>query len=763
MSLPPNSPRTRSSSSSSYASSITSTSTSTGVSSAPGSRSENVHVAVRVRPPSASELSKPGSDIWETDTVLGKLSLNAEYAAKQKKQTPEYTYDAVLIGSDNRLLYERCVREVVRSTMEGYNGTVFAYGQTASGKTYDLLGGALDNDRFVGSVDSQPGVIPQAVEDVFHYIKETAGNREFLLRVSYMEIYNETIRDLLSPEVTDLRIHEDKRRGVYVSPLREEIVTSPKQVMKVIQRGEANRHISATDYNEHSSRSHTIFQMVIESRDPRSAAGRMTPVSRRFASGKSSLGGGVKISLLNLIDLAGSEKASSSVDRRKESAYINKSLLTLGNVISKLTEDKRVISGHIPYRDSKLTRILQSALSGNSRVAVTCTISPSGINLEESNNTLKFAAKVKKVVTRAETTQVMDDKALLQKYKMEIMELKAKLMHTNEAFIKDKEAELSQLKEEKRKYEEDLMEAQLARTSLKERIDHLTKLILTSNSISPKVLLDRTKRHYRPTSVNFGLSNMAVNEVDKLEQELGQKNNTIKTLIASISCKDDYITEVETLIKSLGTMEIVEKFQALPKPDDQGVRSAAKEGQEEEGQEVLRLQKLVQEFEKVTDQQETKITSLEEQLKSLKENAELEFTTTEEYQEMSRELEEQRQVITELEEEVKDNKNLIAELRNVIRKMELSLFEKAEVSSASGKGNGLHVGSSEEVAKGRTTSESARIKELEQQLEKERKLRLDEQNASTERIAELEAELTISQAELSVAQLISGFSGKSSS
>ncbi|KAK9760586.1 Kinesin-like protein kip2, partial [Basidiobolus ranarum] len=139
-------------------------------------------------------------------------------------------------------------------------------------------------------VDSQPGVIPQAVTDVFNFIHETAGSREFLLRVSYMEIYNETIRDLLSPEVTDLRIHEDKRRGVYVSPLREEIVTSPKQVMRVIHRGEANRHISATDYNTHSSRSHTIFQMVIESRDPRS--GRMTPMTRRLPTGKSSLGGG---------------------------------------------------------------------------------------------------------------------------------------------------------------------------------------------------------------------------------------------------------------------------------------------------------------------------------------------------------------------------------------------------------------------------------------------------------------------------------------
>ncbi|RIA92525.1 kinesin motor domain-containing protein [Glomus cerebriforme] len=309
-------------------------------------------------------------------------------------------------------------------------GTVFAYGQTSSGKTFVRT-------------DSRPGVIPQAVDCVFDYIKE-CQEKEFLLRVSYMEIYNETVRDLLSPETEDLRIHEDKRRGVYVSPLKEVVVSTPKQVLKEIMKGEANRHMSSTDWNERSSRSHTVFQMVIES----TAKGSSTSTSNRYyTTGPKMSGASVSLSVLNLIDLAGSEKATTSIDRRKEGAYINKSLLTLGTVISKLTENAffSCDSGHIPFRDSKLTRILQNSLSGNARVSVICTISPSVINLEESQNTLKFAARVKKVVTKAHTNAVMDDKALLQKYRMEIEELKSKLESTNVSNDKEKEAELSQM------------------------------------------------------------------------------------------------------------------------------------------------------------------------------------------------------------------------------------------------------------------------------------------------------------------------------
>jgi hypothetical protein len=172
------------------------------------------------------------------------------------------------------------------------------------------------------------------------------------------------------------------------------------------------------------------------------------------------LRGSVNISQLNLIDLAGSEKAASDVDRRKEGAFINKSLLTLGNVISKLTEDKNSL--HIPYRDSKLTRILQSSLSGNARISVIATVSPAFANADETSNTLKFAERVKKVQVRAHQNQVLDDKALLQKYKIEISALRTQLVETNEMLEKERALQDSDLERNIRlQYEEQLHESQL--------------------------------------------------------------------------------------------------------------------------------------------------------------------------------------------------------------------------------------------------------------------------------------------------------------
>ena len=183
--------------------------------------------------------------------------------------------------------------------------------------------------------------------------------REFLLRVSYLEIYNEIINDLLDSNNHNLRIREDKTTGIFVEGLKEELVVSAEQVMAILSMGEASRKYGATSFNETSSRSHTIFRMVIESRD-------RTDTSK---------GAAVWRSVLSLIDLAGSEKvgrSTSTGQRAKEGLSINKSLLTLGNVINKLS-DPRSAKGHIPYRDSKLTRILQPSLSGNARVCLICT------------------------------------------------------------------------------------------------------------------------------------------------------------------------------------------------------------------------------------------------------------------------------------------------------------------------------------------------------------------------------------------------------
>ncbi|KAG1096806.1 hypothetical protein G6F42_018299 [Rhizopus arrhizus] len=295
--------------------------------------------------------------------------------------------------------------------MMGYNGTVFAYGQTASGKTYfELIIFSLKLDN---GTEKEPGVIPRAVQDVFSYIEEDTNGREYLLRVSYMEIYNEKIKDLLCIENTSPEIIEDKK-GIYVRNLKEVIVKTSEEVMNCIREGEGNRHISATDYNERSSRSHTIFQLVIESR----SKGIPNSANR-----------GVRLSQLNLIDLAGSEKVATDVERRKEGAYINKSLLTLGNVISKLTSDEP--ASHIPFRNSKLTRILQAALSGNARISVICTINPTFASKDESLNTLRFAQRAKLVKTAAKMTRIMDNSEL-QNCLLQIAKLQTEMQEKND-------------------------------------------------------------------------------------------------------------------------------------------------------------------------------------------------------------------------------------------------------------------------------------------------------------------------------------------
>jgi centromeric protein E len=389
--------------------------------------------------------------------------------------------------------------------MEGYHGTVFAYGMTGTGKTFSMQGTA-----------SSPGVIPLAITDIFSYIRETPS-REFLLRVSYLEIYNEKIHDLLSMSTNagvggpvaqeEIKLREDSKRGVYASPLKEEIVQSPTQLLRVIARGDQARRTASTQFNSRSSRSHAVVQIVVESRERVPGGPASSAENKRSAL----LPGGVRVSTLSLIDLAGSEKAAESKERRQEGSHINKSLLTLGTVVSKLSEHKDGKSDkdgkHLPYRDSKLTRLLQGALSGNSLVSILCTIqigstgSAAAVNTHtnETLNTLKFASRAKNnLVSHAKRAEEAlgaggegGARVLLERYRMEISELRAQLeaqakKDKNEDSAekaRDAEEELAREKEAEARHEEQMLEMQLARTALKERIDHLNRLILSSKSI----------------------------------------------------------------------------------------------------------------------------------------------------------------------------------------------------------------------------------------------------------------------------------------
>jgi centromeric protein E len=390
--------------------------------------------------------------------------------------------------------------------MEGYHGTVFAYGMTGTGKTFSMQGTATN-----------PGVIPLAITDIFSYIRETP-HREFLLRVSYLEIYNERINDLLAGPVLgmngqpgqqeEIKLREDSKRGVYATPLKEEIVQSPTQLLRVISRGDQARRVAGTQFNARSSRSHAVVQIVVESRER--APGPSLGGNKRSAIAP----GGVRVSTLSLIDLAGSEKAADNKERRTEGSHINKSLLTLGTVIGGLAGDKdktekdKKKDNHLPYRDSKLTRLLQGALSGNSLVSILCTIqigasgsiAASSSHTNETLNTLKFASRAKNnIVSHAKKADESlgaggdaGSRALLDRYRLEIQDLKRQLeegknketkVEEEDEFRRDKEEERVRELEDKQRHEEQMLEMQLARTALKERIEHLNRLILSSKSL----------------------------------------------------------------------------------------------------------------------------------------------------------------------------------------------------------------------------------------------------------------------------------------
>jgi len=298
----------------------------------------------------------------------------------------------------------------VDDILNGYNGTVFAYGQTGAGKSYTMMGADIDDEE-------QRGIIPRIVEQMFASILRSPGNIEYTVRVSYMEIYMEKIRDLLVPQNDNLPVHEEKSRGVYVKGLLEIYVSSVQEVYEVMRRGGAARATAATNMNQESSRSHSIFVITITQKNVET--------------------GSAKSGQLFLVDLAGSEKVGktgASGQTLEEAKKINKSLSALGMVINSLTDGK---STHIPYRDSKLTRILQESLGGNSRTTLIINCSPSSYNDQETISTLRFGVRAKAIKNKAKINAELSPlelKQLLKKAQSQVM--------TYEAYVSSLEGEV---------------------------------------------------------------------------------------------------------------------------------------------------------------------------------------------------------------------------------------------------------------------------------------------------------------------------------
>ncbi|THU57821.1 hypothetical protein C4D60_Mb03t07590 [Musa balbisiana] len=434
---------------------------------------ESVTVTVRFRPLSPREIRQGEEIAWYAD---GDTIVRSEH-------NPSLAYAYGTCDAVSNLFHHSAHVEHIDKN------------KYAVGKLYNKL----ISISFCQGDQRSPGIIPLAVKDAFSIIQETPS-REFLLRVSYLEIYNEVVNDLLNPAGQNLRIREDSQRdedgevvvgyeegskdegsaekereeeGTFVEGIKEEVVLSPAHALSLIAAGEEHRHVGSNNFNLLSSRSHTIFTLTIES-SPCDECGE---------------GGAVNFSQLNLIDLAGSEssRAETTGVRRKEGAYINKSLLTLGTVIAKLTDGKAT---HIPYRDSKLTRLLQSSLSGQGRVSLVCTVTPSSSNAEETHNTLKFAHRAKCIEIQASQNKIIDEKSLIKKYQNEIRCLKQELEQLKRGIVtvvpqKDSgENDIFLLKQKLEdghvKLQSRLEQEEEAKAALLGRIQRLTKLILVS-------------------------------------------------------------------------------------------------------------------------------------------------------------------------------------------------------------------------------------------------------------------------------------------
>ena len=532
---------------------------------------DNLKVYIRVRPPLMSEKDSSlpfrsvasVSDDKTTISLIEYLGFEFDEALKQKELIDNpthflphpYTFDHIFdMDSTQENVYQIAAVPAVESLISGYNSTIFAYGQTGTGKTYTMEGFSYDY------TSQKKGLIPRAIENIFKYIENNSNSdTTFIIRVTYLQIYNESIDDLLKSEKKHLSIRENHKKGIYVEGLSEWAVCSPNDIYALLERGAQSRTKAQTNMNDVSSRSHAVFTIILE--QMKNYKGK-----KKFKSGK-----------LNLVDLAGSERvklSGASGKQLDESRRINKSLSALGNVINALTDPK---TKHIPYRDSKLTRLLQNSLGGNCKTSMIAMISPYDGSFNESISTLNFAKRAKSIRIKASINEEVNQNALISQYESELNRLRKELEEKNEiinnnTFIKKIEMEKIQAEKDKNEALQALEKASLRFLQEREEKRKLEKKIeIMKFQMIPggqKVKIEDTpefktllQKHQILLQKDFNeklndlekekeLIQISKEQVDSYNDLLNKQKETMESLTTNLKEKEDNINHLNEMIDS---------------------------------------------------------------------------------------------------------------------------------------------------------------------------------------------------------------------
>ncbi|XP_013916825.1 PREDICTED: kinesin-like protein KIF19 isoform X3 [Thamnophis sirtalis] len=342
------------------------------------SKDQQLTVALRIRPISMAELEEGATLIAhkvddQMIVLMDPLDDPDDVLRANRSREKSYLFDVAFdFAATQEMVYRATTKGLIEGIISGYNATIFAYGPTGCGKTYTMLG-----------TDHEPGIYVQTLNDLFHAIEETSNDMEYEVSMSYLEIYNEMIRDLLNPSLGYLDLREDAKGFIQVAGITEVSTINAKEIMQLLMKGNKQRTQEPTAANRTSSRSHAVLQVTVRQKS------RIKNIMQE-----------VRIGRLFMIDLAGSERASQTQNRgqrMKEGAHINRSLLALGNCINALSDRTGV--KYVNYRDSKLTRLLKDSLGGNSRTVMIAHISPASSAFEESRSTLTYAERAKNIRT----------------------------------------------------------------------------------------------------------------------------------------------------------------------------------------------------------------------------------------------------------------------------------------------------------------------------------------------------------------------------